>query len=160
MKPQNNLVRMIELADESFHMQDDPEQIQVNAHVLERLKKIHPATLAEKSTRNGPVAWTMVIPTSQRLMQLFIGHKITEREMFRRTRVGQIYDAAYLSSALVLPEYRRRGIALRLVVRSLRSIRREHPIRALFFWPFSGAGEKLAEAVASQLRLPLYKRSK
>jgi hypothetical protein len=153
-----NLVRMIQLAEDVFDVQHDPEQIQVNEHVLERLRNIHPASMSEKSMRDGPVAWGLVLPTSRRLMDLFITKQITERELLRRTRAGRSYDAVYLCSALVLPEYRGKGIVRRLVVRSIKEIRKDHPIQFLFYWPFSEAGEKLAEAIANRLHLPLAKR--
>jgi hypothetical protein len=158
--PKNNLERMIQLADDVFDVQHDPEQIQINERILARLKKIHPASISEKNTRNGPVAWVLILPTSHRLMDLFITKQITERELFRRTHAGKSYDAAYLCSALVLPEYRRKGIARRLTVQSVKSIQKQHPIRNLFYWQFSKAGKKLAEEAANRLHLPLHERAK
>jgi GNAT superfamily N-acetyltransferase len=155
---QTNLVRMIQLAGEFFDSQNDPDQIGVDEHVLERLKKIHPSCIAEKRTRQGPVAWTLVLPTSRRLMELFITNAITERELLRRTRAGRKYEAIYLCSALVLPEFRRKGIARHLVIRSITAIRKQHPIEFLYCWPFSSDGEQLAEVIAQSLRLPLFKK--
>lgn len=156
----DNLARMIRLADEIFDAAHDPRQIPINERVLERLSKIHPSSVAEQSTREGPVAWILVLPTTRRLMDLFLAGAITEREMLRRTRAGGTYEAAYLCSALVLPEYRGKGLATRLTVRSIRAIRKDHPIEALFYWPFSTGGEKLAEAIARKTHLPLYKKAK
>ena len=155
-----NLVRMIRLAEEFFGAKHDPDQIQIDERILARLKKIHPASITDKSTRNGPVAWMLVLPTSHRLMDLFITKQITERELLRRTHAGKTYDAAYLCSALVLPEYRGKGLAQRLMIQAIKSIQKQHPIQFLFYWSFGIAGEKLAETVAHKLRLPLYKRAK
>lgn len=158
--PNENLERMIQLANEYFDMQNDPEQVQVGEHVIERMMKLHPACVAEKRTRKGPVAWVLVFPTSHRLMERFIANELTERELFNRTRAGRTYDAVYLCTALVLPEYQRKGIAQRLTLDAIKAIRKDHPITSLFYWPFSSAGGKLAEAVAEKLRLPLYKKEK
>ena len=155
-----NLERMIQLAEEFFGAKHYPEQIQVNDHVMARLKKIHPASITEKSTCNGPVAWMLVLPTSRRLMELFIRKQITERELLRRTHAGKTYDAVYLCSALVLPEYRGKGLAKRLMIQSIKSIQKQHPIQYLFYWSFGVAGEGLADAIARKLHLPLYKRAK
>jgi GNAT superfamily N-acetyltransferase len=157
--PKENLGRMIQLAEEFFGAKHDPDQIQIDERILARLKKIHPASITEKSTRNGPVAWMLVLPTSHRLMELFITGQITERELLKRTHAGSRYDAAYLCSALVLPEYRGRGLAKRLMVQSVKSIQKQHPIQYLFYWSFGIAGEHLAEVVAGKLHLPLYKRA-
>jgi len=151
---------MIRLAETFFDVKNDPEQIQVNEHVLGRLKRIHPACISQKSTRKGPIAWMLIIPTSHRLMQLFIDKKISERELLRRTHVGKKYDAAYLCSALVLPEYRRKGLAKRLMIQSIQSIQKKHPVQYLFYWSFGVAGERLAHAIADKLQLPLSKRAK
>jgi GNAT superfamily N-acetyltransferase len=158
--PKENLVRMIQLAEKFFGAKHDPDQIQVDEHILARLKKIHPACITEKNTRNGPVAWMLVLPTSHRLMELFITKQISERELLRRTHAGKTYDSAYLCSALVLPEYRGKGLSKRLMIQSVKSIQKQHTIQSLFYWSFGVAGEHLAEVVASKLQLPLYKRAK
>jgi GNAT superfamily N-acetyltransferase len=154
-----NLVRMIRLAEEIFDAQNDPDQILVDEHVIARLKKIHPASMSQKSTRDGPIAWGLVLPTSHRLMDLFLANTISERELLKRTHAGNTYDAAYLCSVLVLPEYRGKGIARRLITDSIKSIQHQHPLQSLFCWPFSTAGEQLAEVIAAKLHLPLYKKT-
>ena len=153
-----NLERMIRLADEVFDTKHDPGQITVTEGTLERLRAIHPATVTGEETDAGPIAWMLVIPTTHEIMELFLDRLITEREILDRTPEGGSYDSVYLCSALVLPEYREKGVARRLVLNAIRSILHEHPIRALFFWPFSEGGDKLARSVATELRLPLYRR--
>jgi ribosomal protein S18 acetylase RimI-like enzyme len=69
-----------------------------------------------------------------------------------------VYDALYLCSALVLPEHRGKGLAGRLTSRAISSLRHDHPIRSLFYWSFSGAGDTLAASVAREFDLPLYVR--
>jgi hypothetical protein len=49
-------------------------------------------------------------------------------------------------------------VAKRLAVRAVEAIMRDHPIRELFFWPFSVEGRGLAESVAAELKLPLLRR--
>lgn len=156
--PKNNLARMIRLAEEFFAAKKDPSQISVNKKVMLRLKRIHPGTMMEKSTSEGPVAWILVIPTTQILMEQFNAKKINERELLNKTPLRATYDSLYLCSALVLPEYRGRGLAKRLIVKAIKSIQKEHPIHCLFYWAFSREGKKLAASVAGELSLPLYKR--
>ncbi|MFE3871064.1 hypothetical protein ACFX5F_07495 [Flavobacterium sp. ZS1P70] len=47
---------MLQLADEVFAVKNDPEQLDVNQEVLERLMRIHPATVSEYDDGNDPVA--------------------------------------------------------------------------------------------------------
>ncbi len=149
---------MIRLANEVFGMKQDPTQISVNPKVIAHLRKIHPSTMTEKSTNNGPIAWILIFPTTQNLMKQFITKKIHEKDLLKKTPFHAQYDAIYLCSALVLPEYRRKGLAKRLMYKAIKSIQKQHPIKYLFYWKFSAQGKKLAASVAKKLSLPLSKR--
>ncbi len=153
-----NLERMIRLADEFFQVKNDPSQIAVDSEVLERLRLIDPDSRAEMSNEKGPIAWILLIPTTREIMEKFISALISERELLDQTLPGITYDAVYLCSALVLPEYRRKGLAKTLAVEALRSIRTRHPVKCLFVWSFSREGDNLAEAIADACSLPLYRR--
>jgi hypothetical protein len=157
--PRKNFLRMMQLAEEFFGTRTDPTQISVDQKVRNKLKKIHPCTMTEKQTREGPIAWILIIPTTQKLMKQFIKNEINERELLKKTPLHIKYDAIYLCSALVLPEYRKKGIAKRLMCKAIKSIKREHPIDALFYWAFSTKGKKLAHSVAGKCKISLYKRS-
>jgi GNAT superfamily N-acetyltransferase len=156
---EDNLQRMIKLADEFFETKNDPDQITVSEEVMSMLQKIHPATLSEKRDENGPCVWILVLPTTLRLMEEFLAEQINERELLGKTPIGATYDAVYLCSALVLPEHRGKGLARGLAADAVRSIQQAHPIRCLFYWPFSTEGEKLANSIARELNLPLRRRS-
>ena len=156
--PLSNLERMIQLAEEVFSVKNDPNQLDVNPAVLERLKQIHPATLSEYDDGNGPVAWILLIPTTLELMNRFIENKISEKELFDLTPLNTKYEALYLCSALVLQEYRRKGIAKRLTMEAIDNIRKDHPLKALFVWTFSKEGDLGAAEIARLTSLPLYKR--
>jgi ribosomal protein S18 acetylase RimI-like enzyme len=156
--PQDNYQRMIHLADEVFAVKNDPSQLDVNEEVLKRLRKIHPATVAEETDVNGPVAWVLLIPTSMELMHRFINKEISEKELFNLTQPGTKYEAIYLCSAMVLEEYRRKGIAKRLTLNAIEAIRNDHPIKALFAWPFTKEGDLGGELISKLTTLPLYKR--
>jgi len=151
----DNLARMIRLVGEVFDTRNDPSQISVDQKAVARLRKIHPDTMTERRTKNGPIAWILVFPTTETLMEEFLAGRITENDLLNRTPFRTKYDAMYLCSALVLPEYRRRGIARRMLADTVKSIRKDFPIRTLFCWPFTSAGKKLAAAVARDAALPL-----
>ena len=155
---QNNLERMIKLADEFFATKNDPSQISVDEKVMARLREIHPNSMNEKATEDGPVAWAIVLPTTRELMGKFIGKKITEKELLDRTPPGEKYDAIYFCSVLVLPEYRGKGYAKKLVMESVRSICKDHSIECFFYWGFSAEGERLARCIAEEFHLPLFQR--
>lgn len=146
------------LVEEVFATREDPDQLSVDSLVMERLHRIHPSALSEFDDGHGPVAWVLLIPTTRSLMNRFLAKEITEKELFDLTIPGGTYDALYLCSALVLEEYRRKGIVKNLVLRSIEEIRKDHPLKALFVWPFTKEGDLAAEALAKLLGLPLLKR--
>ena len=156
--PVNNYERMIQLAEDVFAAREDPDQLHVNPVVMSRLMEIHPSTIMEYNEGNGPVAWVLVIPTTTELMHRFLRNEISESELFAQTPVRAKYEALYLCSALVLGEYRRKGITRSLITKAITNISQDHPLKSLFVWPFTDEGEKTAEMIASQVSLPLYKR--
>jgi len=158
MMAPSNYERMIQLSDEVFSSRTDPHQLNVNENVMEHLQLIHPDTISEYDDGNGPVCWILCIPTTLDLMNKFINKEISEREIYELTPLNTKYEAIYLCSALLLEEFRGKGIAQRLGVKAIENIKIDHPIKALFFWSFSKEGEKLAEKVSSLIGLPLYNR--
>ena len=149
---------MIRLAEEFFDAKNDPEQIAVDEAVMERLQALDPASLAQEANEDGPIAWGLGIPTMEEIMHRFLAGSINERELLELTSAGRSYEAVYLCSALVLPEFRKKGMARKLTVNSIREILARHPVRTLFYWSFSEEGTRLAESVASAVNLPLLRR--
>ncbi len=155
-----NYRRMMQLIDQVFAVKNDPEQLDVDEQVMQHLLRLHPATFAEYSDENGPVAWVLVIPTTLALMQRFIRSEINEKQLVDHTPAGEPLEALYLCSATVLEEYRRQGLTRRLALESIEKIRKQHPLKALFVWPFSDEGDAAAAVIAAEAGLPLYKREK
>ncbi len=156
--PPTNFQRMLLLAEEVFAVKNDPEQLDVNQDIIEQLIKIHPSTVSEFDDGNGPVAWVLLIPTTTDLMNKFLQHKISEKELFEQTPPGISYEAIYLCSAMVLTEFRRKGIAKKLILKAIENIRKDHPIKSLFVWAFTKEGDLGAEEIGRATSLPLTKR--
>lgn len=156
--PLSNFERMIQLAEDVFAVKNDPDQLDVDQDVIRRLQRIHPATVSEFDDGNGPVAWVLLIPTTLDLMNQFLNCRITEKELFDRTPFDAKYEALYLCSAMVLEEYRKKGIAKQLILNAIERIRRDHPLQSLFVWAFTEEGDRGSETVARLTSLPLYKR--
>jgi ribosomal protein S18 acetylase RimI-like enzyme len=154
----SNFERMIQLVTEVFDTKNDPDQLDVNQEVIEHLHRIHPATMSEYDDGNGPVAWILLIPTTLGIMNRFVAGEITEQQLLDLTPMDKRYEAIYLCSATVLEEYREKGIAKKLTMEAIERIRKDHPIKSLFVWPFSKEGDILAEKLALSLELPLAKR--
>ncbi len=154
----SNFERMLQLAEDAFAAKNDPDQLDVDEKVIEHLQQIHPASVSEFDDGNGAVVWILMIPTTHELMQKFIHKQISEQELADFTPLNIPYEAIYLCSAMVLPEYRSKGIAKGLSIEAIKAIRKTHPVQTLFVWPFSAEGDGLAESIAGSVSLPLLKR--
>jgi hypothetical protein len=153
-----NLARMLQLVNEVFDTRSDPGQISVDDEEAALLASIHPATLSELANDDGPYVWILLLPTTRPLMLQFLAGDITEKQLLFSTTPGDAYDTIYLCSALVLPEYRRSGLAMKVTLDAINSIRAQHAITSLCYWKFSDGGKKLAEAIATQLGLELFEK--
>ena len=150
--------RMIQLVNECFDTRNDPDQISVSNEEREKLEQIHPATLSEYADKSGPIVWILLIPTTRAVMERFVKGTITEKQLLEETKPGDVYDAIYLCSASVLPEYRHKGLAKKITTDAINSIRKDHKITSLFYWPFSAEGKRLAQAIAEDTGLPLLEK--
>ena len=130
----SNFERMIQLSDTIFSSRNDPDQLNVDENVMERLQLIHPNSISEYDDGNGPVCWILCIPTTLDLMNQFINQKISEKELYELTPLNTKYEAIYLCSALLLEEFRGKGIAQELCIEAIEGIKKAHSIKALFFW--------------------------
>lgn len=149
---------MIALADSFFAAKSDPQQLDITEEVMEQLSSLHLDCMGEESTDDGPVAWSIVFPSSRESADLFLSGAIGEQELFRRAlqEKGHVpLTMLYLCSALVLPEFRGKGLAKKIVLASVERIRRDHPIKGLFVWTMSGEGDQLARTVAREENLVL-----
>ncbi|MCD6012515.1 MAG: GCN5-related N-acetyltransferase (GNAT)-like protein [Flavipsychrobacter sp.] len=149
----------MELVTDFFDTRNDPDQISVTPEEQKKLFAIHPATLSELSNEDGPIVWILMIPTTQIVMERFLSGKISEKQLLERTKLGDTYDAIYLCSASVLPEFQHKGLAKQVALDAINNIQRSHPIRSLFYWPFSDAGKALAISLARTCNMQLFERN-
>ncbi|HEY1039149.1 MAG TPA: hypothetical protein VGF30_07070 [Bacteroidia bacterium] len=157
--PQPNFERMLQLAEDVFAVKNDPDQLDVDEHVIKHLISLHPSCVSEFADDNGPVVWILVIPTTYAIMNKFLQKEITEQQLCDLSQPGDTFETLYLCSAMVLPEYRSKGIAKRLSIEAIENIRKIHTIKALYVWPFSKEGNALSETIAKTVGLPLFKRA-
>ena len=155
---QKNFQRMIELADKVFDVRHDPGQISVTEQERNKLARLHPTTLSQLADGNGPYTWVLIFPTTHQLMTAFINGDITEKELLEQTPENASYDAIYLCSALTLEEYRHQGNTRKLTIDAINQIRKDHPIKFLFVWPFTNEGDLLSEGLAEAIGLPLLQK--
>jgi hypothetical protein len=153
-----NLQRLLEIVDETFDVKNDPNQLEVNQDVIARLQKMHPCSMTELTNENGPIAWALLIPTTNELMYRFLLKEISEKQLFELTPDNSKFESVYLCSAIVLPEFRRKGLIKIVLSDAINEMRKDHPISSLFVWAFTEEGDLAAEKIAELVGLQLFKR--
>lgn len=151
---------MIDLLRQVYGENDDPEQVVIGDEERNKLMALHPGARTELRNENGPYSWILLVPTTSDLMYQFLNGTINENQLFHQTEVGIKYDALYLCSALILPEFRRKGLVKNAAINAISSILEDHSIKYLFYWPFSEEGTKLAESLANKFNLPLLRKNR
>jgi hypothetical protein len=146
---------MLTLIDEVFATRNDPDQIQVTEHQMDKLNRIHKNCLTEFADERGPLIWILLIPTTSLVIQDFLSGKITEKELLENTPIGVPYDVVYLCSATTLPEARNQGKTKQLCLSAIEEIRKNNAIEKLVVWPFTKEGEALAKSIANASSLKL-----
>jgi len=103
-------------AERMYGTSADPDQIPINDESYRKITAISPdALLCLEDAQGSLLSWSVCLPTTRELADLFCEGTITEKELFERTPVGITYDALYLCSIITLPEYQRRGYASTLL---------------------------------------------
>ncbi|MFA6254332.1 MAG: GNAT family N-acetyltransferase [Candidatus Paceibacterota bacterium] len=133
-------------AEKFFGTLDDPEQIPITMESHDKLEAIDPNSMLYKRDVDGNVVgWTIFIPTTSVLMNRFLSGEINERQLFDQTQIGDNYDALYLCSIIVPPEYRGKGYAKDLGREALKRFSDTPCIQNVFAWPFSEEGKQLLD---------------
>ena len=150
-----NFLRLLQLIEDVFETRNDPNQLQVDEKVMNKLKNIHTSTITELSNDKGPYCWILMIPTTQETMQLFLNGKINEQELLDVTNIDDNFNCLYLCSAVTLPEYRTLGQTKKAGIEAILEIQKKYPIHTLYNWPYTKEGAQLAYDIATTLSLNL-----
>lgn len=158
MFTQNQLKKILEIAEQFYGTFDDLEQIPINENSFNRLISIHEETIKLKTDNsNSPVSWIVVIPTSGETMNLFLDKKINERELFDRAVKEKSFEALYLCSAFTISEYRNKGYAKELLIESINKFAPDKSVE-LYVWIYSKEGANLINVLEESLGREIKKR--
>ncbi|MBP9789493.1 MAG: hypothetical protein KBD57_03040 [Bacteroidia bacterium] len=154
-----HLQQMLQLVDEFFSVKNDPSQLDVTPIVMEQLNELHPLTLSEEVIGDGPVCWILLIPSTLKTMEEFLSGKISESDILNQSieekKTSNNFEAIYLCSAIVLPEFRKKGIAKKVTLEAVAAMRKDFDIKFVYSWPFSEEGKKLSALIGELTELPL-----
>jgi predicted GNAT family acetyltransferase len=146
----------MKIIDDVFETTNDDTQIKVTQKDIKKLNEIHPKCLSEIVDENGPIIWVLMIPTTQKIMRDFLEKRITEKDILKLTNLNVVYDSIYFCSVTTLPEYRKKGLTKKLCIEVVEEMKKAHPIKNVFVWPFTSDGRELAKKISNETSLNLF----
>lgn len=147
------------IAENIFGTQHDSDQIPITKESGEKLEKLTPHWIKYRLDQNGdPIAWSVIVPTKKEIAEKFIRGEITEKEILNSTSLQEKYSALYLCAAITISEYRRRGLAIELILENIKAIPKTSEY-ILFAWPYSQEGRLLIEKLEKILNTRIYMRT-
>jgi hypothetical protein len=149
--------KVLEISEQFYGTANDPEQIPINQESRDKLQKLHSKALIFTIENSEPVSWTVIVPTSNKLAEKFLKGEISERDLLDMTEPAKQYEALYLCSAFTVPEYRKKGYAIKLLKEQINSI--PHTANPLLFaWIYSQEGERLVDKLEQELGVKIHRR--
>ena len=136
--------RSIEMSGEIFATEAAPDQMQASEENFEKLKFLDPNTLLYEVIEGDLAAGVGVGPTSLETMEAFLSHQISAQKLLDITEKQDQYPSLYLCAAAVLPQYRRQGIAMKLLKEVITRMSTTKDV-LLYAWPTSSEGRSLVE---------------
>lgn len=139
------------IAESVFGTFRDPNQIPVTKESGRKLDKLTPHWIKyELDEKGNPISWVVVLPTQLNLMKKFLKNEISEKQLLDLTKPQKTYKAIYLCVAITVPEYRRKGLATKLLKEALNLIPHVENV-VLFSWPYSKEGGAVIKKLETEL---------
>lgn len=144
--------KMNAIAIELFETESDDTQASPTLeNCLRVVKKEKYNFILVKDTNDELMGWSVVMPTSLEVMDNFLSEEITERELLEISRIDSKFEALYLFAVIVLPEYRKKGLAKFLFKTQIEYFKEKYNINNIYSWWFSEEGKKLGDSLEKEL---------
>ena len=101
------------------------------------------------------IAWSVVMPTSQKEMERFLKEEINEKELFEISIEHPSFEALYLMAVIVLPEYRKQGIGSSLMKQQIEYFKGKYGIEKLYAFVLTEEGKGLIGALEKNLQVTI-----
>jgi hypothetical protein len=138
------------IAEACFDCAHDPTQIAINDETVTWLLDTLPAYWNLIKYRDAVIGSTLILPTSQALMQEFLRAGLTEADLFAALRRAptRTAECCYLTGAALLAPHRRQGLALASSQDSLEFfLAHDNPRPTVYCWVYSTEGCRFLPAV-------------
>ena len=134
------------MSEEFFKMKTDPNQIPATPENVTWVRKNIP-NCVNVIRKNGKLAgFTFLIPTTKKTMDAFIKKKITEKQLFEKTKKEfkkmTNVEAIYLCAAIIAPKHQKKGLATTGYLKSIATLKNKHVKPTIYFEAWTLEGRK------------------
>ncbi len=145
------------LGESYFKTKIDPDQFPATNKSAEWTYKKIQNFINIIKYKNKIIGFTFIIPSNKKLMKYFISNKITERELYEKSKKLKLnFETLYLCAAFINKEFRRESLALKAFIKTIKNNSNKNTF--LFYWAYSKEGEKLAKKIGKITKLKILKR--
>jgi hypothetical protein len=145
------ILGMCDLAVKLFGTDEDPTQADPNLENSKALISVDPHSYVYAEEDGHTMGWSCVLPTSKRNMELFLSGKITEKQLFEYSMANHSFEELYLIAAIVLPEYRKKGLASCMMESQILYFKKAHGISDLYAFTLTEDGKGLIGKIEKDL---------
>jgi ribosomal protein S18 acetylase RimI-like enzyme len=138
-----------------FGTDNDPTQSPPTVEYSEKIIRIDKENVVCMKDADTLMGWSVVLPTSIQLKNLFLSRQITERELVDRATSSPQFEALYLFAVTVKPEYRRKGIGSALFARQIEYYSTSKGITSYYAYAFSLEGKKLIDSTSRDCKISI-----
>lgn len=150
-----------DLAEKYFGTRKDPEQMPTDEKASNWILHNIPECVNVIKNNGEIIGFSFIMPCNEELMKQFISKKLNESQLYKEIKKKITYKnftTIYLCSAFVKPDYRKKGLASKAVMKSIEKIMKNNKIPTLFFEAYSEDGRKTVEAMAKKLKIQVKER--
>ena len=140
-----------------FDTAHNQDQIPVNEESTEKLNRLTPYWIhyaLDPHDDKKVVSSIVIVPTQKEVALKFLDKEINEKQLLEMSEPSEHYSALYFCSAITLPEYRKQGIAKKLMQEVIPKI----PLTedAIFLvWPTTKLGNQFIDGVKTLAGVPI-----
>ncbi|OGG55354.1 hypothetical protein A3D62_02270 [Candidatus Kaiserbacteria bacterium RIFCSPHIGHO2_02_FULL_49_11] len=155
---EKELQNLLQFVEPFFQTESDPNQIPTTTEAYRKILSLDPHSVALRADQSGRiVSYAAVLPTTNELMNKFLNHEITEREMFEATQLQAIPESLYLMAIAVAKDFKGKGDVFGMMRDIITHFKDRNQDLKLFVWEFSEEGKRFVSLLEKRYDLSINK---
>lgn len=138
------------IGEQIFYTEDDDTQSKASVENCIGISNVDPYCYVSIKENDKNMAWSIVLPTSIDNMNKFLKGEINEAQLSEASKSNPCFECLYFMAVIVLPEYRKMGLAKFLLKEQIKYFQEKYSIDKFFGWIFTKDGNLLADSMKKE----------